>query len=349
MNKRYQVFISSTYVDLKEERNEVMAALLELDCFPSGMELFPAADDTQWEVIKSIIDNCDYYVLILGGRYGSVNKEGISYTELEYDYAIKKGIPTISFLHANIENLSVSKSEKTDLGKEKLIEFRNKVQKKLCKFWNSPQELGSVVSRSLIQLIKTKPAIGWVKADNVLTADSANEILSLRKKIEELEKKDDFEPKGTEELKQGYDFFNLNYTFSVKDTEKVNSGPFGFEDIFDRGQSYQAKSKSINWNDIFYSISPLMINEATESDLMVSINQLIESKEKTEIEKNFENSITYNFKIISEDFHTIIIQLRALKLIIKNEKKRRVDDSNTYWSLSKYGDNLMTKMRALKK
>lgn len=97
-----------------------MAALLELDCFPSGMELFPAADDTQWEVIKSIIDNCDYYVLILGGRYGSVNKDGISYTELEYDYAIKKGIPTISFLHENIENLSVSKSEKNRQRKRKI-------------------------------------------------------------------------------------------------------------------------------------------------------------------------------------------------------------------------------------
>lgn len=348
MNKRYQVFISSTYVDLKEERNEVMAALLELDCFPSGMELFPAADDNQWEVIKSIIDSCDYYVLILGGRYGSVNKDGISYTELEYDYAIKKGIPTISFLHMNIENLPVSKSERTDKGKEKLIEFRNKVEKKLCKFWTSPKELGSVVSRSLIQLIKTKPAIGWVRADNILTPDSASEILNLRKKIEELEKKEDFEPSGTENLQQGNDFFNVNYTFSVKDAEKDNSGPFMF-DILDRGQSYQAKTKSITWNDIFYSVSPLMINESTEPELINSINKLIQTKEISSIEENFDDSVIYNFQIVPDDFHTIIIQLRALKLIIKNEKKRRVDDTNTYWSLSKYGDNLMTKIRAIKK
>lgn len=348
MNKRYQVFISSTYIDLKEERNEVMAALLELDCFPSGMELFPAADDTQWEVIKSIIDNCDYYVLILGGRYGSVNKDGISYTELEYDYALKKGIPIISFLHENIENLSVSKSEKTDKGKEKLVQFRHKAENKLCKYWNSPKELGSVVSRSLIQLIKTKPAIGWVKADKILTPDSASEILALRKKIEILESKDDFEPSGTENLQQGEDFFNLNYTFSVKDAERDNSGPFGF-DILDRGQTYQAKAYSVTWNDIFYSVSPLMINEATESELRTSINTLIQTKETSSIEENFDNSVIHNFQISLEDFHTIIIQLRALKLIIKNEKKRRIDDTNTYWSLSKYGDNLMTKMRALKK
>jgi hypothetical protein len=50
--KRYQVFVSSTYEDLKEERNEVLQALLELDCIPCGMEYFPATDDTQWNYIK---------------------------------------------------------------------------------------------------------------------------------------------------------------------------------------------------------------------------------------------------------------------------------------------------------
>lgn len=347
MNKRYQVFISSTFVDLKEERNEVMRALLELDCIPTGMELFPAADDSQWEVIKPIIDNCDYYVLILGGRYGSTNKNGISYTELEYNYANEKGIPTIAFLHENINDLPVSKSEKTENGREQLAKFRDKVQNKLCKFWNSPQELGSVVSRSLIQLIKTKPAIGWVRADNIISSDAAAEILKLRKVIDELEKKNDFEPKDTQEFKQGEDIFKIKFTFSVSEIGKNNS-PFEFE-LFDRGQSYQATSTNISWNDIFYAISPLMINEATEVEISTSINRLLERKEIESLEENFDNSRIYNFRILPDDFHTIIIQLRALKLIVRSDKKRRVDDTNTYWSLSKYGDNLMTKMRALKK
>ena len=62
--KKYQVFVSSTYEDLKEERKEVMQALLELDCIPSGMELFPAADDDQWTLIKRVINECDYYIVI---------------------------------------------------------------------------------------------------------------------------------------------------------------------------------------------------------------------------------------------------------------------------------------------
>ena len=90
-DKRYQVFVSSTYEDLQDERREVMQALLELDCIPAGMELFPAADETQWSLIRRVIDDCDYYIVIVAGRYGSTNKGGMSYTEMEYRYALDRG------------------------------------------------------------------------------------------------------------------------------------------------------------------------------------------------------------------------------------------------------------------
>lgn len=99
MDKRYQVFVSSTFQDLEKERQEVMHALLELDCMPAGMELFPAADETQWNLIQRVIDDCDYYLLILGGRYGSMGAEGLSYTEMEYRYALSVNKPTIAFIH----------------------------------------------------------------------------------------------------------------------------------------------------------------------------------------------------------------------------------------------------------
>src|ERR1043166_3605727 len=101
MDKRYQVFVSSTYEDLKEERQEVIQALLELDCIPSGMELFPAASEDQWTLIKRVIDDCDYYLVIVGGRYGSVGPDKKSFTQMEYEYAVSRNKPVIAFLHAN--------------------------------------------------------------------------------------------------------------------------------------------------------------------------------------------------------------------------------------------------------
>jgi len=61
MDKRFQVFISSTFADLEEDKKEVMEAIINLDCFPAGMEMFPATDTEQFEYIKSIIDASDYY------------------------------------------------------------------------------------------------------------------------------------------------------------------------------------------------------------------------------------------------------------------------------------------------
>jgi hypothetical protein len=105
MDKRYQVFISSTYADLKEERRAVIQAVIEMDCLPAGMELFPAADEEQFEFIKRVIDDCDYYLLIVGGRYGSTTPDGIIYTEKEYDYAVHRGLKVIALIHENPDEI----------------------------------------------------------------------------------------------------------------------------------------------------------------------------------------------------------------------------------------------------
>ena len=61
---------------VKDERREIMQALLELECIPAGMELFPAANEDQWTLIKEVINNCDYYIVVIGGLYGSLGPAG---------------------------------------------------------------------------------------------------------------------------------------------------------------------------------------------------------------------------------------------------------------------------------
>src|ERR1700746_1817796 len=111
---RYQVFVSSTYADLREERQQATQAILEAGCFPSGMELFPASDDTQWELIKRVIEETDYYVVIVAGRYGSLGPEGRSYAEMEYDYAVEKGIPVLGFVRENIGDIPSNHVERSE-------------------------------------------------------------------------------------------------------------------------------------------------------------------------------------------------------------------------------------------
>lgn len=221
MDKRYQVFVSYTFEDLQEERKEVMQALLKLDCIPAGMELFPASNDDQWTLIKRVIDNCDYYLLIVGGKYGSTNEEGISYTQMEFEYALQTGKPIISFLHKSPEKNPSGKSEQDPEKKEKLEKFKAIVKKKLIKYWESPENLGSIVSRSMVRLIKDFPAEGWVKSNSAVDEGTLKVISRLQKENKELQERLQAiatePPEGTASLSQGEDFVDIGIRFEAKE------------------------------------------------------------------------------------------------------------------------------------
>ena len=177
LEKRYQVFLSSTYEDLKDERREATKAILELKCFPASMELFPATSYDQWKYIKQVIDESDYFLLIVAGRYGSVvQDEGISYTEKEYDYAVSSGKPAIVFLHHDIETLPGAKLEKNDKAKKKLEQFRSRLQGKgrLVRFYSNPAELAKGIYISLDSEFKFSPATGWVRGQTGITNPDHN-------------------------------------------------------------------------------------------------------------------------------------------------------------------------------
>jgi len=180
MDKKYQVFVSSTYEDLKEERSEVIQALLESGCIPVGMELFPASDENQWSFIKSVIDNCDYYVIILGGRYGSCANDGIGYTEKEFLYAKQQNIPILAFLHEKPDELPGKNLEKISKLKKKYEAFRKTLisDDRLCRFWNNKDQLGKLVSISITRTIKTYPRTGWIRADKLINIPESQNIVS---------------------------------------------------------------------------------------------------------------------------------------------------------------------------
>ncbi len=291
------------------------------------MELFPATDDDQWTLIKELIDDCDYYILIIGGRYGSLNSEGISYTQMEYEYAIKTGLPVISFLHQAPDTIPVGKTDKDKNKEDKLKDFRSLASQKMIKFWNSPKELGSVVSRSLVKLIKTKPRIGWVKADRISTDEANLEILELKQRIQELE--DELRissEKDLKDLSQGNEKFQIGYTY--------NKGP---------GGKLEIDSIELTWNQIFSKTCTILMDEAKEDDYRDQLNSYLHFRIQNE------KPTASNLNVISDIFMSILIQFKALGLIEKSTKKRSLKDTNTYWKLTQKGDDLITKLRAIRK
>lgn len=194
MNKKLQVFISSTFIDLKEERQAAVSAILKAGHIPAGMELFKAADKSQWEIIKRWIDESDVYMLILGGRYGSIDpQKGVSYTELEYDYAVETGKPLFSVV---IEESALEEKVKTSgldfLERERPSElklFKEKVLKNMSSFFNDLKDIRLTVMESLPEIAQMNNLSGWVSGDDIPDVHGLiNEVNELREKIKNLEK-----------------------------------------------------------------------------------------------------------------------------------------------------------------
>ncbi|MDZ4861421.1 MAG: DUF4062 domain-containing protein [Candidatus Hydrogenedentes bacterium] len=161
-NRKHQVFVSSTFSDLDKERLGVLDVIAKMGCIAAGMELFPASHNTAWREIKRTIDESDYYLLILGSRYGSPGPDGISYTEMEYRYALELEIPIVAFVR-KLDNVEELINDPLEI--QKFIQFRSLVSKRLFKHWVTTHDLQIAVSTSLHQLISDYPSQGWLRAN----------------------------------------------------------------------------------------------------------------------------------------------------------------------------------------
>ncbi|GGD35777.1 hypothetical protein GCM10011513_36980 [Franconibacter daqui] len=321
MDKRYQVFVSSTFTDLEEERKHVIQTLMEMDCIPAGMELFPAIDEEQWEFIKKVIDDCDYYLLIIGGRYGSIAEDGLSYTEKEFDYAVEKGLKITVLVHEDPQSLPAKKTEANVEGREKLAKFIEKAQTgRLRRTWSSVKELPGLVALSMSKTIKTYPAIGWVRADKVSNESDLRELIELQRENEELRRK--LEENTTSKFNYEGEVaglesqFNYNYKLS----------PY---DIF-HGASHSGKS-SISFSDLFGYLSPFIFKTIDESDVYKKCNFFIDQ---------FVGQPSYSTYLNESDFQTVSLQFLALGLIEINEGQ---------WCLTDYGKKTMMNLRVIPK
>lgn len=317
--KRYQVFISSTFSDLKEAREKVLKILLSIDCIPSGMEFFPASDDEQFEFIKRIIDDCDYYLLIVGGRYGSVAADGISYTQKEYEYAISKGIPVIAFLRNNIDRLPVCDTDSNDEKRAKLNEFRNQVsQGRVIRYWDTEDELASQVAVSLPQAFKLHPAAGWVRGGEGASEEVLLQLLEANRRISELEAQN-------RELQSRESSMSVGSSVTAglsldKEIEVSSSFELKYPDSEDWVTEWG--THKILLRDLFDEIAPSIISPTDEHEVRTIINKRIIDVESELGERIFDH-----------DFDTLKLHLLAMGLI-------NISDEGD-WSLTSKGRAVM--------
>lgn len=327
MDKKYQIFVSSTYNDLKDERDQAIKAILEMGHIPVGMEMFSAGDEEQWQLIARQIEETDYYVIIVGHRYGSETQEGISYTEKEYDYAKSLGIPTLGFV---IDDSASWPSNRIDDDPDKIMKlkkFKKKVKTKLIQFWTNKDDLHGKISISLIKTMNTNPRIGWTRANQSIGANVTKELtrLSAENSIlrEELEKIKSLQREQVDEVRDVVNILNNN----LKNIKVKPRGVNNYEDA-------EVYEKTLL--QIFLATAPNMIHENSSVEIANNIALAF-------------HGVDYNtFWPVARNVTTsIIADLVALDLTEPSKKKHAVSDENTYWSLTKLGKQVLKRHRRI--
>lgn len=231
--KKYQVFISSTFADLKEERRKILDILLMADCIPAGMEAFVASDVEQFEVIKRVIDLCDYYVLVIGKRYGSIHPvTGKSYTEMEYDYAKEKGIPVLVFALDESVVLPEEKCESDSIKITALNEFRKKaLDNRLASIWTTVAELTGQVAIAIMRAKNEIKRPGWQRATDYDEASLRREIMESDKERRRIQEQASTYERRIQELTKTPDIKFDDFEFVISCEIHQSTLPTSISDI----------------------------------------------------------------------------------------------------------------------
>ena len=325
MDKRYQVFVSSTFTDLKEERKAIIQNLLEAKYIPAGMEMFSASNDEQFSYIKKILDTCDYYVLVISGRYGTVNSTtGLSYTEQEYDYAVQQGIPVLAFLHEYPDSLPPERKE--NINTDKFNEFRNKVKEgRLCKMWATIDGLVAGIIISLTKEISNYPRPGWNRGGEYDNSELLTQLNHLRLEKEDLERKVLALQEQIDQAKpEIQNLARCDEYYIVKGTR------YHYEDLV-------KASAKLTWDMIFSAVGPYLV---TPVDFDTFTSNLLEG-----INSAYDCDIAY----INEDsVQTIKLQLEALKLINVSTSQTETNGLQETIQLSSKGKSYLMQIKTIK-
>jgi hypothetical protein len=315
---------------------------LDQEHIPTGMELWPAADPSVWDIVSGYLKQCDYYVLIIGGRYGTIAPEtGISYTEREYDLAHQNEVPVLAFLHAAPAGLPLEKSEMEQVGRDKLKAFVEKVRSRhTVKEWSNADQLQYLVSNALRHAIKHVPRDGWVRANLQLDPKVYKELNDLRTANEQLvvalSQVEAAPPASAEDFAGLSSPFTVTFDLTVEKRKYSSSGSYTTE---------QAEVRRIeeptSFGHVFERIGFGALGSidavGVQNEMEAAFHEILQDRMAEKEPGWFVGQLRVHRHCVRQ----IIIQFVGLGIFEETDKKR-----GNAWRLSKHGRTTLVQLVA---
>ncbi|MDP4572352.1 DUF4062 domain-containing protein [Pseudomonas sp. LPH60] len=327
MSSKFQIFVSSTYVDLKEPRDLVIKAVLEMGHIPVGMEMFSAADEEQWNIIQRQIDQSDYYILIMANRYGSVTDDNISYTEKEFDYARSKGVPCLGFI---LDSSTPWPSNLTDTEPNQVAAlnlFRDKVKQRPVSFWKNNDDLYGKCSIALMKAFVAYPREGWIRASQYSDSKLTSELARLSAENAQLRSAAKAHNEKSEKAEE---------VRGILRTLQANSREIW---VWKKKSDTWEEVKSTNLLELFRELGPGMLVENSVAAISRYAAQIICGLNSSEFRRDY--------PVPSNSVKEWMADFATLGLVKPSAKKKPVADKDEYWTLTEQGQAVLSFMRLM--
>jgi hypothetical protein len=338
-DKRYQVFISATYLDLREERGVLSQALPTLGCLPTTVEAHSQSLSTMVS-IRRRIDESDYFILLVGSRYGSLMPSGVSYTHMEYVYAATKQKPIIILMHESPETRAADLQEQQVEGKLKFSDFRKVLMREQPNnifYWRDSIDLANVLRNAIPALIRRHPSLGWVRVGNSAgSAELEKQCAALKKRVQELEQEREkwlaSTAINTENLSKGEDILEVSYRC------KAYAG----------GNCQDVNIKtSLSWNELLVSFGSHLLQPQTEDFMAAKMNERLQRNALQEVQREYPKThAVVEVQITPICFNTVKMQFRTLGII---QKANRDNDQRIWWQLTALGERNLSNVMSVRR
>jgi len=348
IDKRYHVFISTTGADMQPERSVLAQTLASLGFFSWGLE---TRTPLTTAFARRQIDDCDYFVLLLGSCYGELSASGVSYVHLEYIYAVTKQKPVLVILHESPESRAPQFQEQTKDGQVKFQDFRRQLQRErdMVVTFREPRELEVILRHAMPQLTQRYPSQGWVRPNEAALQALQAENDKLRQRVEHLTTLG----RGRSTPKLAVPETNTESGFHVtaaSGSEMVIPVVRGEEEIaFDyRVHAYQDGNfrelrprRQMTWNDLLVVLGPGFRPPAPEEDFARIINEFLNVSALKDVHETMPRAhATARCQINIRALHAIKMQLKNNKWVVPVGRDER---HRILWGLSADGERQLNK------
>ena len=260
LDKRYQVFITTSGKEMQPERVVISQTLIGIGFFSWGLE---QRTPLSTAFARRQIDDCDYVLLLLGSQYGEQSVSGVSYLQLEYIYAVTKQKPVIVFMHESPDTRDPELQESKQALKDKFHESRNQLQKEVEQVvtYRTLRDLELAVRSYMPQMLERYPVLGWVRPQSIQSLqDEIDRLKSKLKKVEMSQGKVDDDP-----------FLSLPKV-TLNDTLSFEYKMHAYQD----GNFKELSAiREMSWADIFQVLSSEFVQALPEEYFSRVLNQYL--------------------------------------------------------------------------